>query len=259
MEVEVVAPEVEEGGDVEDHAVHPAEDEGVAGDLHRAGVHAVLAHDPEEPVQVRRLGGGELGLHVVPGDTGADGADHGRRHAGRGEALLEDPRGGGLALRAGDADDAQAARRVAVDAGRQAPQHVTGVGHDDRRRARRQQVEPCGVGQHRDRSRVERLAGEGRTVRTRAREGGVQVTGTDPGRAERDAGDVRAQVAVEVHVGQGREPRRELRGGRRRGQKGSGGTRRLGRLVDWMVHRGSVSTHHSTGRRDGFPPVGSTP
>ena len=58
VEVEVVAPEVEEGRDVEDDAVDPAEHERVAGDLHRAGVDAALAHHREEAVQVGRLGRG---------------------------------------------------------------------------------------------------------------------------------------------------------------------------------------------------------
>jgi hypothetical protein len=59
VEVEVVAAEVREAGDVEHHAVDPAHHERVAGHLHRAGDHPTLDHDAEERVQVRRLGRGE--------------------------------------------------------------------------------------------------------------------------------------------------------------------------------------------------------
>ena len=44
---EVVATEVEERRDVEDHAVDPAHHQRVAGDLHRARVHPALAHAHE--------------------------------------------------------------------------------------------------------------------------------------------------------------------------------------------------------------------
>ena len=59
VEVEVVAAEVEEDRDVEDDAVDAAHHQRVAGDLHRAGLDAALAHHREQRVQVGRLRGGQ--------------------------------------------------------------------------------------------------------------------------------------------------------------------------------------------------------
>ena len=255
VEVEVVATEVEEGRDVEDDAVDPAHHERVAGDLHRAGVDAALAHHREEAVEVGRLGRGQLGLDVLAGDAGADGPDHGGGDAGRRQALLEDAGGRGLALGAGDADDAQAGGGVAVDPGGEAPQHAARLGDDDRRGAGRQPVEPGRVGQHADGPGSEGLAGEVGTVGTRAREGGVQVTGADPRGAQRDAGHRHVEVAVDGDVDALAQPVGE-RGGRRRGHPAR--SRRAHGLLG-LIHRPSVSTHHSTGSRDGVPLVGSTP
>ena len=304
VEVEVVAAEVEEGRHVEDDAVDPAEDQRVAGDLHRAGVDAPLRHHGEEAVQVGRLGGGELGLHVLPRDPGADGADHGRGQPGGGEPLLEEAGGRGLALGAGDADDAQPGGRVAVDPGRQPPEDAPRLGHDQGGGARRQPVEARRVGQHADGTRGERLGGEVGAVGARARAG--RRTGHRGGCARCSARCRTRHVEVAVHgdVGLGAEPGGEV-GGRRLGgasrtrrdgglgcihrstpsrassdgcdgkAEGRGGPpgpssawqrsqrarmwRAAGRPVNAGGHRPSVSTHHSTGRRDGVPLVGSTP
>ncbi len=53
VEVEVVATEVEEHRDVEDHAVDPAQAQRVARDLHRARLDLALAHQRQQSVQVR--------------------------------------------------------------------------------------------------------------------------------------------------------------------------------------------------------------
>ncbi len=251
----MVAAEVEEGRDVEDHAVDAAQDQGVARDLHRAGVDAVLRHHREEPVEVGRLGGGELGLDVLARDAGADGADDGRRHARGGEALLEEPRGGGLALGPGHPDDPHPARRVAVDRRGQSTEDAARLRHDDGRGARRQPVEAGRVGEHADGARLQRLHGEVGSVGAGAGEGGVHVTRLDARGAQRDAGHGDVEVAVPLEVGARGEPVGQLRERRRghllRARRDHG--------ISWLVHRPSVSTHHSTGRRDGLPLVGSTP
>ena len=104
VEVEVVAAEVQEDRHVEDHAVDPAQHQGMAGDLHGAGAHALLLHHREQPVQVRRLGCGQCGGHVDAGDAGADRADGRRGDAGALHAALGQPGRGRLALGAGHPD-----------------------------------------------------------------------------------------------------------------------------------------------------------
>ena len=106
MVVEVVTREVGEDRGVVADPGDAVLVQAVARDLHRAGVDAVLRHHREEPVEVGRLGGGEIGGDALARDAGADGADDGRRHARGGEALLEEPRGGGLAVGAGDVNAA---------------------------------------------------------------------------------------------------------------------------------------------------------
>ena len=123
VEVEVVAAEVEEGRDVEDHAVDPAEHQGVAGDLHRAGDDALLAHHREEPVQVGGLGGGQRRLDVDAVDAGADGADDRGGYAGLLEAGLQQPGRRGLALGAGHADHREVGGGLAVEVGRHPAEH----------------------------------------------------------------------------------------------------------------------------------------
>ncbi len=247
----MVASEVEEGRDVEDHPVHPAEHQRVAGHLHRTRLDTALAHDREEPVEVGRLGGGELGLHIDPGDAGADRAHDGGGQAGGAEALLEDAGGGRLALGAGDADDGQVGGRVAVDPGREPAQHATGLRHDEGGYAAGQALQPGRVGQHDHRSRGHGLLGEVRTVGAGAREGGVHVTRSDPRGAQRDARDDGVEVAVALDVGETGEPVGEVDGRRRR--------RLLRPRHTRLVHLRRVSSHHSTGSRDGLPSVGATP
>src|SRR5690606_32589157 len=67
VEVQVVLGEVREAGDVEDDLVGAMQYEGVAGDLHRDDLDAVLGHAGEEAVQLGRLGGGAHGRDGVVG------------------------------------------------------------------------------------------------------------------------------------------------------------------------------------------------
>ena len=75
VELHVLRAEVGEDGDVEDAAVDPAEDQGVAGDLHGDRLDAALAHDGEQRLEVGGLGRGALGLDALVADAHLDRAD----------------------------------------------------------------------------------------------------------------------------------------------------------------------------------------
>ena len=98
-------------------------------------VDPALAHQREQPVQVRRLGRGQRRLDVLAGDPGADGADHGRPDAGPLQAALGQAGGRGLALGAGHADHPHRRGRVAVDARGQPAEHRAGPVDDQQRHA----------------------------------------------------------------------------------------------------------------------------
>ncbi len=131
VEVEVVAPEVEEDGDVEDDPVDAPHHQGMARHLHRAGLDAGVDHPPEEAVQVGRLRRGQRARDVLAEDPGADRADHGRRHPGARQPALEESGGRGLALGAGDADHPQPRGRLAVHQCGGSAEHRPDLGYDD--------------------------------------------------------------------------------------------------------------------------------
>ena len=254
VEVEVVAAQVEEGRDVEDDPVDPAEDEGVAGDLHRAGDDALLAHHREEAVQVRGLGGGERRLDVDAVDAGADGADDGGGYAGLLEARLQQPGRRGLALGAGHADHGEVGGGLAVEVGRHATEDRAGVLDDQHRRAGRQTVGAVGVGEHGDGSRGEGLVGEVGAVRAGAREGGVQVAGEDALGAQGDPGDRDVEVAVTAHGGQGAEPVDQVGQSGHDGLSGAGAGLGVADHVARLVttrRAGARACRRSAGRRSG--------
>ncbi len=166
VEVEVVAAQVEEGRDVEDDPVDPAEHEGVAGDLHRAGDDALLAHHREEAVQVGGLGGGQRRLDVDAVDAGADGADDRGGHAGLLEAGLQQAGRRGLALGAGHADHREVGGGLAVEVGRHPTEHRPRLLDDQHGGAGREPGGAVGVGEHGDRPG---RRGPGRRSRRRGR------------------------------------------------------------------------------------------
>jgi hypothetical protein len=209
VEVEVVAAQVEEDGDVEDHAVDPAEHECVAGDLHRAGVDLPLDHQREEPVQVGRLGRGQRRLDVDPVDPGAHRPDHGGRNSGGLQRELGQARGRGLALGAGHRDQPQVAGGVAVDVGRERAENGARVGHDEHRHVEiGDQLGAGRIGHDRDGTRLDRGCGVRRAVGTRARQRGVQVAGVHALGAQRNARDA-SGADVNARVRQA-EPGRNL-------------------------------------------------
>ena len=131
VEVEVVAAEVEEDRDVEDDAVDPAHHQRVAAHLHGTGGDVALAHHREQRVQVGRLRGREGGLHLLPRDPGADGADHAGPDSGALQPALGQAGGGGLALGAGHADHPHRGGGVAVDARGEPAQQPARVRDDE--------------------------------------------------------------------------------------------------------------------------------
>ena len=220
VEVEVVAPEVGEDRDVEDHAVDPAQDQRVARDLHQAPRHPALAHHREQAVQVRRLRRGQHRPDVLTVDAGADGADDRDVLAGRLQAALRQPGGRRLALGAGHADQAQCRGRLAVHPRGEAAEHLARpVDHEQGYVGRRGGT--LVVGEHGDGARGDRVGREADAVDPVAGQGGVEVAGQDPLGAQGHPGDRRRQVAG------GSEPRRAVtqpshqvgeRGGRRPGR-----------------------------------------
>ena len=194
VEVEVVAPEVGEHGDVEDHAVDPAQDQRVARDLHQAAGDPALAHHREQPVQVRRLRRRQHGPDVLAVDAGADGADDGDVLAGRLQAALGQPGGRGLALGPGHADQAQRLGRLAVHPGGEAAQHLARP-VDDQQRYVGGRAGTLLVGEHRDSPRGHRVGGEPDAVDPVAGQRRVDVAREDPLRAQRHPGHRRRQVA----------------------------------------------------------------
>jgi hypothetical protein len=251
VEVEVVPAEVEEYGDVEDHAVDAAHHQGVAGDLHRARHHVPLAHHREQAVQVRRLGRGQCRLHVLARDPRAHRADHRGAHPGALQPALEQAGGRGLALGAGHADHPHRGGGVAVQPGGQAAEHGPGVVHDQDRHSGGRGPAAVGVGEDGDGARPDRGLREVDPVGARARQRGVQVTGHDTLRGQADAGDHDAGEALGLASQVGAEPVRERRERRPRRLLRPGG----------VAHHANLSPgipHHSTGSREGLVPVGGT-
>ncbi len=222
VEVEVVATEVGEHGDVEHHPVDPAHHQRVARHLHRASLHSAFAHHREQRVQVGGLRRGERRLHVGAGDSGADGADRGRGHARLLQTALGEPGRRRLALGAGHADHPERRCRVAVHAGREAAEDRARVVDHEERDLRC----PGGavrVGEDRDRAGVQRWGGVVDAVGAGSGQRGVDVARTDPLRAERDPGGLAREVPVAAEpIGPVRKPRREVREGRGYGVPGSG-------------------------------------
>ena len=156
VEVEVVAAQVGEDRDVEDDAVDATLHERVAGDLHGAGGDATLLHHREQRVQVRRLGRGQRRLDLLGVHPRADGADHCRPHPRALEGALGETRGGRLALGAGHAEHPQRPRGFAVHVRREAAEQGPRSVDLEHRQSARGPGCPGAVGQHGDRTGVDR-------------------------------------------------------------------------------------------------------
>ena len=261
VEVEVVAAEVEEDRDVEDDPVDPAHHERVARDLHRADLHAALAHHREQAVQVGRLRRRERGLHVLAGDPGADGADHRRPDPGRSRPLSASrvvvvlpwvPVTPIIRIAAAGSPYTRAARRA---------EHGARVG---RPRAPGTSTRPASragrVGEHGDRTRRDRGGRRSRHAVRRGRPGSAAYR--SPGRTRCELsetpGDARRRRGCGADGPSARQPRGEVvASGVRSGRRGPG----RGHLVVAQP-REPIAERPLTTRRAAATaavPVGGTP
>ena len=178
MEVEVVLRQVGESSDREAAAVHPAQFEGVARDLHDHGVDPAFEHNGEQTLQVRSFRGGQRARNAYAVHPDLHGADQTHGPAGRAQRGLREIGGGGLAGGPGDADQGQLRRRVAVDQGRDAAQHAARRGVYQHRHIEAglpHLLLPARIGQDRGRTGRHRRRRELRPVHPAARESREQI------------------------------------------------------------------------------------
>ena len=134
VEVEVVALEVGEAGNVDDNPIEPVQDDGVAGGLQGGGADLVLHGQGHHPLQDGGLDGGARGLHGALPHAQLDGSGHHAAADVSGQNGVEEVGGGRLAVGSGDGGSDQSACRVVVDLGAQGADDGTGViVHEDRR------------------------------------------------------------------------------------------------------------------------------
>jgi hypothetical protein len=120
MEVEMVLRQVGETDDVEFDPVHPAQGQGMARHLHRAGVRPSGHHQREQGLQVGRFGGGPDAGQSLVHDPGLHRADQPAVPATPAQRVVQHGGGGGLPVGAGDAEHQQLAGRLAEQPGGQA-------------------------------------------------------------------------------------------------------------------------------------------
>ena len=228
----MVATEVEEGGHVEDDAGDPAHHQRVAGDLHRAGRRRPARPSPRTARAGRAprawsarssTSWPAIRVPTVPITAGG--------HAGGGQAALEQPGGGGLALGAGDGHQGQGARRArrtAARRGGRARERGSSSTSSGTPVVPERSPAPSGVGEHRDGAGGDRVGGVRRPVGPAAGQGGVEVTGADPLGAQREPGDLERRPAVagrQLGAGPGARPAPSgVRGGRAGRVRFSSGT-----------------------------------
>jgi hypothetical protein len=143
------------------------------------------------------------------------------------QPALSEPGGGRLALGAGHPDHPHRRGGVAVDLGGQPAEDLARVVDDEQGYAGRGACRTVGVGQDGDRTGRDDELGVVDAVGARAGQRGVQVTGPDPLRAQRAAGDDDAEVAGRRHLWRPLpQPRREPGQGRpgRSARSGHAGT-----------------------------------
>ena len=151
-------------------------------------------------VQLGSLRGGAHAADPLVADPGLDRADQAGVSTHRRQGRVHEVGGRGLAVRAGDADQAQGEPLGAENARRHGPENGTRVlDHDGRQRHTRGRhpVDAVTVGEHRQRPRCGRLAREVCAVGPRTGQGGVEVAGEHGARVEGHPGDghLRGRVA----------------------------------------------------------------
>ena len=128
-EVEVILGQVREGAHLEVHAAEPVHGHGVRRDLHHHRVAARVGHLPQHALKLDRVGRGLVGGHLGRADHTAHGADQAGLHARGLKYGLDQEGGRGLALRAGDAEQAHRAGGIAEKALRDQGQRLAHVLH----------------------------------------------------------------------------------------------------------------------------------
>ena len=211
----MVLGEVGEHGDGVAGARHPAEGEGMAGDLHRGARHPALGHDREQRLQVGGLRRGQRCLDELVADLDLHPADQPGRVPGGAQARLAQVAGRGLAAGAGYADHRHPVRRVAVDPAGDVAEALARVGHhEDRDAGACRPVSAVGIGEYRNRPGGGRLVAVGGAVGARAGQRGVQVAWPHgpgvQGDAGQDAGFV-LQVPCSPHAEELGEPGQRAR------------------------------------------------
>jgi hypothetical protein len=189
MEVEVVLSQVGEDAASEVNPLGAAELERMRGHLHRAGRVARVEHPLERRLEVDALGRRALDRLLNAADDRLDRAQQAGLHARPLEDRAREERGRRLPVRAGDADDPQLRRRVAVEARRSRAHRGAHARHDQLGHAELQRTlaDECGG------AALDRIGSE------------VVAIGLESGHAEEEPSgpDVRAAVvqAGYLHVG----------------------------------------------------------
>ncbi len=196
----MVLRQVEERAHGEPDAVHPAEPQGVAGDLRRDGACPRGSHPGEQGLELGCLGGGEPAGQGAAVHAAAGGADETGDVPAALEGGLDEVGGGGLAGGAGDADDVEVGGRVSGHRrGHRAENRARG-GVDEDGQAPGDgghQLDALGVGEHRGCARLDGGGPERGAVDAGSGQGGEEdaraaVLGPDgrPGEVEVGPGPV---------------------------------------------------------------------
>ena len=171
VEIEVIAPEIGEHGDVPRDALDAMLHQRVRRHLHRDVRRAPVAHGGEPREELGRRRRRERRRDDVAAEPIADRADDARAQIGGAPHRLEEVRDGRLAVRAGDADHRQIVGRVAMEMrgdAREEPRR--GAGLDPRHAGRRH-----GFGDDGDGTARARVGDVARAVGARAREGDEEI------------------------------------------------------------------------------------
>ena len=196
----MVLREVREERHVVDDPVDAVQLEGVARHLHDAGVDAPVAHEPEQRVQVGRLGRRAHRLDALVPDARLDRADESGALPVRPQRRLDEVGRGRLAVGAGDAEHRQGLGGVSVDLRRDVAEDAARVlrdddGHGDVR-LRSDLSEAGRVGEDGDGSGGHGVGDEARAVHVEPREGRIQVAREHGAAVERDPGHDERRTAV---------------------------------------------------------------
>ena len=178
VEVEVVAGQVGEEGDVVDHPVDAVLHEGVAGHLHDAHVEAALGHDGQQRVQLGSLRRRAHAAEPLVAEAGLHGADEPRPASERPQRRVDEVGGRRLAVRARDAHEAQRQPLGAEHPGRQGTEHLARAVDDEQRHGRPRLRDALGarrVGEDGQRAGVGCGGREVGPVGPSARQRGVEV------------------------------------------------------------------------------------